>query len=90
MLQTAACQLEQHAGITLGAEQTHLYLRIGTRAVFQMQGETLHATITTGQVSRQIGCQPAQREQQCLMRFHFEIQLDTGIENIRRHEEIQR
>ena len=90
MLQASARQLEQHAGITLCAEQAHLYLRIGTHAVFQVQGETLYATVTTGQVGGQIGCQPTQREQQRLMGLHLEIQLDTGIEHIRGRIEIQR
>src|SRR5690606_42041087 len=90
MLQAAACQLEQHGGITLSAEQANLYLRIGARAVFQVQGETLHAAVTTGQVGGQVGGQPAQREQQRLMGFHLEIQFDAGNEHIGWRKEIQR
>ncbi len=58
--------------------------------MLQMQGETLYAAVAPGQKQGQIGNQALEGEQQGLMRFDVEIQLDTHIEKVRRRVALQR
>ncbi|MNY34425.1 hypothetical protein D3C86_1687630 [compost metagenome] len=57
--------------------------------MLQVQGEALHAAVASGKEGGQVGGQPAQREQQCLMRLDLEVQLDAFIEPVRRHIAVQ-
>ena len=77
-------QLEQHRRFALGSQQADLELGVRPFGVLQVQAETLHAAIPTCKKRRQVVDQPAQGEQQRLVRFDIEVQLQPRLEPIRR------
>ncbi|MCY1448729.1 hypothetical protein D9M71_654250 [compost metagenome] len=90
LLKAPTGQLEQHQRVTLGGQQTNGHIGIGALGVLQVQGKTLHATVTARQERGQIVDQTAQRKEQGLVRLDIEIQFQTGVEVIRRQIERQR
>ncbi|RMO63914.1 Hydrogenase expression protein HypA [Pseudomonas syringae pv. aptata] len=95
LLQPAACQLEEHRRIALGAQQPDWYDSLrhdGFRPwhMLEVQGKSLHTAVASGQEQDQIGDQPLERKQQGLMGLDIEIQLDAYIEKVRRRVALQR
>ncbi|MCY1216071.1 hypothetical protein D9M72_279330 [compost metagenome] len=90
LLQAPTGQFEEHGRLTLGTEQPHRHPGFRQVTVFQMEGEALHAAVTAGEERGQVGGETAQGEQQCLVGFHLEVQLDAQVELIRRPIALQR
>src|SRR5690606_19577686 len=83
LFETPTGQLEEHVGVTLGAQEPDRHLAVGHGPMLQMQNEALYAAIAPGQVGGQVRGQAPHWKQQCLMRLDLEIQLDPLLKNIR-------
>lgn len=89
LFQAPTGQLEEHRRVAFGTQQAHRHLAVRLAGVLQVQDEALHTAVAPGEEGGEVRGEAAQGEQQRLVRFHLEVELDARIELIRRQVAVQ-